>query len=243
MKIKITILENHSLELNHLKTQIETWSIKSNVEVELLTFLSGEQYFNSSIHSPESTNVFFLDIQLNTLTGLDVARQLRRDGYKGYIIFITAFREYVFHGYEVHALNYLLKPIQQKSLSLCLDEIAKNLTNKSYLYRNKHETICIPYHDILCFSSSLHYVDILTVSNDYHQFSTLKNVMTLLPPEFIQTHRSFIVNIAHIYKLSENTITLSNNMTVPVGRSFLKQVGDKLLDYSSRFDITGGIHR
>lgn len=81
--------------------------------------------------------------------------------YHGIIVFLTAFRGYVFRGYEVRALNYLLKPVKENTLFLCLDEIAKELSNNTYIYRNKREIVSIPYTDILTFSSRLHYVDIL----------------------------------------------------------------------------------
>ncbi|MCD8076754.1 MAG: response regulator [Lachnospiraceae bacterium] len=80
-------------------------------------------------YSPASdpTDIYFLDIQLGDMLGLDIAKDLRSHGYQGVIIFLTVFREYVFHGYEVHAMNYLLKPVKEESLYLCLDEVARNL--------------------------------------------------------------------------------------------------------------------
>ena len=61
------------------------------------------------------------------------------------IQFLTAFREYVFRGYEVRALNYLLKPVKENTLFLCLDEIAKELSNNTYIYRNKQEIVSIGF--------------------------------------------------------------------------------------------------
>ena len=173
---------------------------------------------------------------MHEMSGLDVAKKLRKEGYQGPIIFLTAFREYVFHGYEVHAMNYLLKPVKQETLFLCLDEIAKDLSGNSYLYRNKQDIIRIPYRDILSFSSSLHYVDILTVSEHFCQYATLNNIIEYLPQEFIRTHKSCIVNMAHIYKISGSTIVLSNHMTTQIGRSYLKSVASAFTAYSTRFD-------
>lgn len=243
MKMIMIILEDQPLEIKRLETQLNNWGSKNHFEIELKKYSSGEEYFKLRKDSIESVNVFFLDIQMGKLSGIDVAKKLRQEGYQGAIIFLTAFREYVFHGYAVHALNYLLKPIQQAPLFLCLDEIANSLSGNFYLYRNKQESICIPYHDILCFSSSLHYVNILTLSGDYCQYSTLNNIIEYLPLEFIRTHRSYIVNMAHIYKISGNTITLSNHMTVQIGRSYLKQVSESFVNYVFRFDIIGDNHQ
>ena len=84
---------------------------------EITEYCSGEEFFSqNNTDTYKRFSVFFLDIQMKEMSGLDVAKKLRKEGYTGPIIFLTAFREYVFHGYEVHALNYLLKPVKEEPL-------------------------------------------------------------------------------------------------------------------------------
>lgn len=237
MKLTISILEDQPTESKHLKAILKKWSLQAKCELEIFEYRSGEEFFDKNDPSAyEACSVFFLDIQMKEMNGLDVAKKLRKEGYHGPVIFLTAFREYVFHGYEVRAMNYLLKPVKEESLFLCLDEIKNNLCGNSYLYRNKQEIIRIPYKDILSFSSSRHYIDILTVSDHFCQYAALNHIIEYLPLEFIRTHKSCIVNMAHIYKLSSSTIVLSNHMTVPIGRSYMKNVTAAFAAYSTRFD-------
>lgn len=239
MKLTISILEDQPIEAEHLKSILYKWSLQAKYELEILEYCSGEDFFIKNDKTTyQSYSVFFLDIQLKKMSGLEVAKRLRQEGYQGPIIFLTAFREYVFHGYEVHAMNYLLKPVKEDPLFLCLDEIAKDLSGNSYLYRNKQDIISIPYKDILSFSSSLHYIDILTVSDHFCQYATLNNIIEYLPKEFIRIHKSCIVNMAHIYKISSSTIVLSNHMTTQIGRSYIKSVIDEFTAYSTRFNAT-----
>lgn len=240
MKMKITILEDQPMEAERLKHYIQNWSLEKNYDIEMTEYSSGEDFFaENSMDTYDSSSVFFLDIQMHGMTGLDVAKRLRKEGCQKPVIFLTAFREYVFHGYEVHAMNYLLKPVNSKPLFLCLDEIAKYLTENSYLYRYKQDIIRIPYKDILTFSSSLHYVDILTTTGTFCQYSTLNNIIDYLPKEFVRVHRSCIVNMAHIYKISSSTIVLSNHMTTQIGRSYAKDIIESFVKYSARFDEKG----
>lgn len=234
MKIKITIIEDCLIELNRLSNELEIWSKCSGIEIKLYTYSSGEEYFRR--HQENDVSVFFLDIQLSGMSGMTFAKKLRESGYKGHLIFLTAFREYVFEGYQVHALNYLLKPITANLLKPCMDEIAKDLLGNTYVFRNKQEIVQIPYTDILVFTSNMHYVDILTSSKSFCQYTTLNNIIIYLPKEFIRCHRSYIVNMSHIYKIKGSTIVLSNNMKVPMGRSFLNQVQIQFSNYSFRFD-------
>lgn len=241
MKMRITILEDSSIEANRLKSGIRKYGQQYDWEIEIDEYKSGEDYFASNSDSQSLlSSAFFLDIQMGQMNGIDVAKRLRASGYNGIIVFLTAFREYVFRGYEVKALNYLLKPLKENTLFLCLDEIAKELSNNTYLYRNKQEIVSIPYTDILTFSSRLHYVDILTVSGTcYEQMSTLNKIIVHLPNEFIRTHRSYIVNMAHIYRITPGTIELSNHMTTPIARNCSKDVISAFAKYTTRFDISG----
>jgi DNA-binding LytR/AlgR family response regulator len=240
MKLTISILEDQPTEVKHLKAILHKWRLQTNCELAISQFSSGEDFFKENdITSYQTFSVFFLDIQMKKMSGLEVAKKLRKEGYQGPIIFLTAFREYVFHGYEVHAMNYLLKPVKEAPLFLCLDEIAKNLSASSYLYRNKQDIISIPYKDILSFSSSFHYIDILTVSEHFCQYTTLNNIIKHLPLEFIRIHKSCIVNMAHIYKISGSTIVLSNHMTTQIGRSYTKSIAAAFAAYSTRFDGRG----
>lgn len=241
MKMKITILEDAMPEAERLKNGIIKYGQKYDWDIEIEEYKSGEEYFsdNPNSHSIQAS-AFFLDIQMGEMNGIDVAKRLRASGYKGMIVFLTAFREYVFRGYEVRALNYLLKPVKENTLFLCLNEIAKELSDNTYIYRNKQEIVSIPYMDILTFSSRLHYVDILTVNGKcYEQMSTLNKVIVHLPSEFIRTHRSYIVNMAHIYRITSGTIELSNHMTIHISRSYSKDVIRSFAKYTTRFDISG----
>lgn len=235
--MKIIILEDLAPETAFLKRQLEDWSEINKIDVEIESFTSGEEFFRKKTTITSSIcTVFFLDIQMGKMSGIDVAKRLRLEGYNGPIIFLTAFREYVFEGYDVHAMNYLLKPVQREPLFLCLDEIATNLSGNAYLYRNKHDIIRLPYNEILTFTASMHYVDILTVSGVYSQYSNLNQIIAHLPKEFIRIHRSCIVNMAHIQQISGSTITLSNRMTAEIGKTYLKSVTQAFISYSTRFE-------
>lgn len=244
MKMNITILEDSPIELERLKNGIQKYGQTNDWNIEIDEYDSGESFFSDiENYHKNPPSAFFLDIQMGNINGIEVAKKLRAIGYDGFIIFITAFKEYAFYGYDVHALNYLLKPINESTLFLCLDEITKQLSSNTYVFKSKKEIASIPYSDILTFSSRFHYVDILTISGKcYEQMTSLNNIRTNLPSEFIQTHRSYIVNMAHIYRVTSGQIELSNHLTIPIARSYQKDVAHAFINYATRFDITGDIN-
>ena len=234
MTINVTIIEDNLNELDQLQHALDAWSENNSTPLSVTIYTSGEEYF--STNTTHISHVFFLDIQLYGMSGLDIAKQLRQDKYAGEIIFLTSFREYVFDGYKVHALNYLLKPLESEALYSCMNEIKESLQTTCYVFRNNQEIIQIEYRDILSFSSSLHNIDILTCSGHFTQHASLSNILSHLPKQFIRVHRSHIVNMAHIHKISGNTITLSNRKTVPIGRQYLDDVRKAFTEYVTRLD-------
>ena len=234
MTIDVTIIENEPEEINHLQDALNAWSKENTFPLSITTYMSGEDYFASN--SSHTSDLFFLDIQLSGMNGMDIAQKLRDSDYTGEIIFLTSFREYVFNGYQVHALNYLLKPPSVPLLHSCLNEVAESLKSNYYVFRYKQEIIQIEYKDILCLSSFLHSIDIVTHDEHFTQYATLNAVLNCLPKQFVRVHRSHIVNMVHIHKLSGNIITLSNRTTVPIGRQYLNDVRNAFSEYSTRFD-------
>ena len=230
---RIVVIEDQSAELEKLSSALLLWKQQSTIAYSMEAFSSGELYLEQE-NTEDFPDLFFLDIQLPGMDGLAVARHLREVGYRGYIIFLTAFREYVFEGYNVHAFQFLLKPVNPDALCTCMNEIIKELSEASYIFQDKQNTIQIPYREILTFSSRLHYVDILTADNLFCQYTTLGKIMDDLPDYFIRCHRSHIINMQHIYKISRSSIYLSNNTNIAIGRSYLDMTRNAFLKYSER---------
>ncbi len=225
MKLYVTIIEDEAPHAMQLKQLLENWSKQNNISLSIRHYFNDKDFSGKEYDEDE---LFFIDIKLGSANGMDIAKQLRKDGFCGNIIFLTAFSEYVFDGYHVQALDYLLKPISQKKLEQCMKPILRNMEGSYHVYRTKNETVKIPYNKILAFTSFGHYVDIITQLNDkqtcYRQKITLKNLQNQLPEEFVRCHRTIIININKVMKLTCKDITLSDNSVYPVSESYLEHV-------------------
>ena len=207
MKLNVTILEDEATHAAQLKQLLEKWGKQNNISTSI------RHYFNDKDFS-------------------------RKDGFCGNIIFLTAFSEYVFDGYHVQAFDYLLKPISQGKLEQCMKPILRNMQGSYHVYKTKTETVKIPYNKILAFTSFRHYVDIITQPNDnqtfFRQKITLKNLQNQLPKEFVRCHRTVIVNMNKVMRLTNKDITLSDNSIYPVSESYLEHVREV---FSTLLDI------
>lgn len=112
MTINIGIVEDENLCQQQLIRLIKDWEQNTGITTNLKTYFSSEDYFADTSAFCADTSAFchayFLDIQIDTHSGMDIAQDLRKRGYTGEIIFLTAYQDYVFAGYDVQALNYIL---------------------------------------------------------------------------------------------------------------------------------------
>lgn len=243
MNIQIAILEDKKQDYEQLAKYLNNWAYSHGHVIKIYWFCDADTILSSN-HTI-NCQILFSDIELDTKksnnihtlasdshsisNGIKVCMSLRDRGYTGEIIFLTAFKEYVFDGYDVQALNYLLKPIQESSLYKCLNKYI-TLHCSDYYYFHKEDTIIqIPYNSIVSIYKDGHDCIIQTVDDIHIERTALKDFETRLPSQFLRCHKSCIINAFHIKSLSGMTLKLSNNQTQSVGRLYLDNVRKHLI--------------
>ncbi len=183
-------------------------------------YTSGEELLDA-IRCGHSANIYFLDVFMGVSNGVEIAREIRAFDKNCAIIFATNSRDYAVDGYSVHALQYLLKPLDKKSvgaaLALALDYLSTkedrflSMTNKQGAYR-------ISYSDILYVESSARVASVYIKEKEplifYIQLDALEQ--RLDDERFYRCHKSFMVNLDHVYSVSGGKIVMTNGASIPV---------------------------
>lgn len=228
MNILIAIIEDESIYAQQLTEILEHWAKQLNCTISLDYFKNANSFLQTNFNSYD---VAFLDIQLDeTMDGLSLAQFMRKDNYQGSIIFLTSYKEYVFQGYDVQALHYLLKPVKEEDIKKCMNMVYQLTKENNYIIQNNAQTIKIPYHQILYFSCANHYMEIYTSEATYSQKTKLTDIISHLPYHFAQCHRSILVNLNHVEKIVKNEIFLSNGTKLPISNTHLEDVRKTFLD-------------
>ena len=196
-----------------------------------------EVFFNATealnYINAEKVDLIFLDIHLPEYSGIDLIKKL---SYKPFVIVTTAFPNYALEGYELDIADYLLKPISferfQKATKKVYDLYSlKNAvnekqesSNKTVLVKSGHEQVSLNLNEISYIKSDGDYTLVITKSKKHILTYTLKYWIENLPSEqFIQVHRSFIINKGHIQKVNSSFI-LINDFEIPIGRKYKKSL-------------------
>jgi DNA-binding LytR/AlgR family response regulator len=182
----------------------------------------------------EAVDLIFLDIQMPQLTGTEFAKALRNAPK---IIFTTAFKEYAIDGFELNAIDYLLKPIRferflraitkaypQTSVDINIPqpEITNKKNNSGFIYlKADRKMIKVMLDDILYIESARDYLKIFTHNNFIITRQTTSSIENMLSEEeFIRIHRSFIVSLKKINSFTHETVEIGKK-ELPIGKFYL----------------------
>ena len=239
MLLNIAILEDDPKQSKELYKLLTTWATCHGHVFHIYQYTNGPSLLRAI--TQQTFHACFLDIQLNTEdqnaeTGMETAVRLRKENYSGDLIFLTAFREYVFEGYNVQAFNFLLKPIDQKILEQVLSALILKYSPECYILKNKQQIQSLPYSKILAICADKHDIILMTKTESFTDHAGIQEIAAHLPDIFVQCHRSCIVNLSHITKIDGNTIYLSNKTTQTISRRYVTNVKTKYIKYIT----TGG---
>lgn len=196
-------------------------------DVELRCFTSpiaGMKYIEET-----HPDIVFLDIEMNSHNGIELARQLPKDTC---LIFTTAYSQYALDGFNVDAVDFLHKPIFYQRFEHAMKKAMKFMAHSvedidsGYMITLKvaHKNMVINLNDIILIEAMDNYVKIFRRDQPMIMSQiTMKEMESLLPSDkFVRVHRSFIVSIAAVEKYSNRTIYLHRYARpVPVGRKYL----------------------
>ena len=179
----------------------------------------------------------FLDIQMPRITGLDFFKSLP---HPPPVIFTTAYPQYALEGFEVNALDYLVKPFTfERFLKAVLKakefyevretNLSEEKTSDYFFIKADNKLVKILFDEVLYVEALQNYVTIYTPSRKYMSYLTFKAVEDYLPADkFLKVHKSYIVAASRIDSIEGNDIRIGQQH-IPISRNQKDEVMEKLL--------------
>jgi two-component system, LytTR family, response regulator len=192
-----------------------------------------------NILNRQKIDLIFLDINMPEISGLSLAKSINKDVK---IIFTTAYREYAVDGFDLQAVDYLLKPISfgrllqainkyvDENTPLQISETNELVPEKSdyFFVRSDRKMIKICHAEIKYIESLADYIKIHLTDKTVVTRETITNVEAKLPKnEFIRTHRSYIVSLGKIDSFTNEYVEIGKKQ-IPISRSYKKEVLETL---------------
>ena len=229
--IHIAICDDEKYMSDHIRAMASDFFRKKNREIQLRTFLSGEELLNYD----GQIDILFLDIQMKGMDGLETARKLRADKFRGVLIFITVLKEMVFQSFEVQAYDYLVKPVDEKQFGKTMERLFASMQNNgedSLLVQKGYEGRIIREEEIVfCEIIDRKIYLNLTSGEVVDYYERIENLETKLGSHFFRCHRSYLINLKHLKGYKNGTAYMDNGKEVPVSRLRSKEFSGVVLQY------------
>lgn len=230
--LRIAICDDEENARDILRIQLE--KIMDETEGEIVyEFSNGRTCVNWITAHPGEVDLLFLDVEMGTENGMDTARKIRRSGCSLQIVFVTGYTDYVFDGYQVDALDYLIKPPSPEKLKEVLLRVKKALlsqTDRFFVLKNTEGIYRLPCSDILYFYSDRRYIHLVTNVKTYTFYGRLNDIERQMQKNFIRIHQRYLVNSDRVTFLGSDFVTVDNPACekLPVSRACKKDAVEKL---------------
>ncbi|WP_417657188.1 LytR/AlgR family response regulator transcription factor [Pseudidiomarina aestuarii] len=211
----------HDVLLHYLKEYDDIRVVKQcNSATEALSYLAQHQ-----------VDLMFLDIQMPGLSGVDMLRVMAN---KPQVILCTAFQEYAIEGFELDVTDYLLKPVRAERFAQAIEKVRQRLSSTTSSNERQSVVLRVDREDrkvwldcIECFESYGNFVKVWQDQQCCLTHGPLKTLAEKLPSgDFMQVHKSVLVNKAHIIAKDATSLTLKSGRKVPIGKSFKADLAD-----------------
>ncbi len=191
-----------------------------------------EHYKKTSVN--EHYDIIYLDIQMAGTNGVDTAKVIREIDKKVLFIYTTNLWEYIFKAANTFMFRYLLKPVSwEKFYGVFVDAYKTlNIRRKTFTYTKEYTNTRVYTDDILYFERFERKIHIHTkdgIDSIWHQIPLLHKELSTYG--FILPHKSFLVNMAYINKITRKSLTLKDNSEIPIGNSHVQKVRDAFMNY------------
>ena len=210
--LQIAVCEDEKAMGGYLKQLIEK-RLAGQTEYKVEVFEAGQELLECG----KNYDIFFLDIGLKDMSGIDMARKLRETS-GAVIIFVTELKEYVFDGFDVQAFQYLLKTVNEEKFFRVLDDaVAECLTAKGtepLVIRIKGTYRSIPRENIVYAENDARKVVLHLKEEQISYYAKMSELEKILGGQFFRCHRGYLVNLNEVKSYDTGSIWLKNGEAI-----------------------------
>lgn len=185
-------------------------------------FSSGEGLLSWIQNHRSEMDLVFLDIEMRQYNGMETAHRLREFMEGLQIVFVTGYSDYVYDGYSVGALGYLLKPPKPQQLDEILTRALTALhrdADQVFICRSHDISYRIPRKEILYFASDRRQVLCVTAARTYVFYGKLEEVQQQVDDSFVRIHQRYLVHATAVERVDGSEVVILGE-SFPVSRSY-----------------------
>ena len=232
--ITVAVVEDDDKEAERIKSYLVSYGKENDENFNVLHFSDGLEFLEKI--RPE-IDVVFMDIEMPFLNGMDAAKKLRQSDPSVPLVFITNLKQYALNGYEVEAMDFLVKPVAYAAYSTMMGRVCARLalcTDKEIFIQNAQGGVKIKISDIFYVEVIKHYVIFHTPRGEVKMWGSLSDIEKRLPADrFARCNNCYLVHLAYATRLEGNDLYVGGDV-LAVSRGKKQEFMQRLLDYMER---------
>lgn len=224
--MKIAVCEDSAKDRDKLLKQLQAVMKHLEVDADVTVFESAEELLKEAADKT-FFSMFFLDILLPGISGMEAALKIRRLGNYSPVVFTTVTKDYLTQSYGVCASDYLVKPIADKDMESAFSRAIKMLEGEERTLEITvaRHTEYIPYSDIYYIKGNSRNCTIQTRTGIYDPYASIQDLLKRLnDSRFLCSHRSYIINLDHVLAIQRGKVAMRDDTLLPVRRGGTEEV-------------------
>ena len=232
--MNIAIIDDLTTELDLLTTYLTDFAKEEAREFQLSRYESGDAFLENF---RGQYDLILMDIDMPGLNGIDTSREIRRIDERAVLMFVTAMPQYALAGYEVDAIDYIIKPVSYPDFALKLKKalryVKQNKADEPIVLQTKEGLITLNISEIYYIESALHYCIYHTRDREYRVRENISAVEQRLAPfGFARCNAGYLVALKHVkaiikddVKVGDYTLKISRGKKASFTEQFAKMLG------------------
>lgn len=227
--MRVLLCDDDTRDVDRLESLINKYGADNNIQFNVNSYSAGEELLDDILKG-KNADIFFLDINLEGMDGIEIAGKIREKYDNVPIVFITAYINYALDGYKVRANRFLVKDDLEHTFTECMDDICSEIIKKrkSTMFHCVDGDRRINLSDISLFETSGRQVIIHRRDQTFQMYEKLNALEEKLEGcGFIRIHRFYLVNIKYIANIHNYVLTLADGRKLPIPKGRYREVRQK----------------
>lgn len=242
--MKIVVCDDDEEDLAKIERLLTSYrQANSNIKLDIEKFLDAETLYQK-IQTEDLADIYILDMIMSKKTGIDIGSEIRRIGRESVIVYITSSDDFAFQAYGVRAIRYLLKPVSEEQFFEALDyALSLTKTEKELIYsvKTKNGLVAVPYSKIEYIENYSRVLNICLTDGEliksiFIRKSFNEEIKEIAEDKnFIQVHKSFLINMRYVNKLTQKTVLMESGKSIPVSKNRAADVKKEYLLFVTEY--------
>ena len=229
---RIVLCDDSPADLMVLRGHLE--QLKEKRPVDIISYTDGLDLLKD-YKQKGFCDILVLDMRMKTMGGIEVAKHIRRLDDEVPILMVTATVDYAVEGYKVGAFRYIVKPVESGDFLSAVEELLDRQQKKQasiFSFPSINGTTKLMTDHIYYLESDLRTIRVVAKEGTFTFTGTISSLEEQLRTDgFIRIHKSFLVNVSHIYNIFKDSVTMDNKEVLPMSKHKRKEVNQEFLSY------------